>query len=149
MQLGALTSYLQNQPTASSLAPQAKDAAAAKDELQPGDYQFSTRALMVSAVAQEFDVEAIPRDHLGQFQARLQQYGLLQGSSLNAMAVVNAGPSLSHDNTDESSASVNALQRISEARQQFDANQTPYSDRQRINQLHTLLQNMKSARDGL
>jgi hypothetical protein len=149
MQLGALTSYLQNQPTASSLAPQATDAAAAKDELQPGDYQFSTRALMVSAVAHEFDVEAIPRDQLGQFQARLQQYGLLQGSSLNAMAVVNAGPSLSDDNSDESSTSVNALQRISEARQQFDANQTPYSDRQRINQLHTLLQNMKSARDGL
>ncbi|GGY38407.1 hypothetical protein GCM10011297_09470 [Bacterioplanes sanyensis] len=149
MQLGALTSYLQNQPAASSAAPQAPDSATGKDEPKPGDYQFSTRALMVSAVAQEFDVEAIPRDQLGQFQARLQQYGLLQGSNLNAMAVISAGSPTNDAEAGTPTSSVDALQRVTEARQQFELNQTPYSDRQRINQLHTLLQNMKSARAGI
>lgn len=141
MQLGALTSYLQNQPTGSTQTPQAVDATAAVEELKPEDYRLSTKALMVSAIASEFDVEAIPRQQLGQFQQRLQQYGLLHGSGLSAMAVISAAP-----DSDNAASEVNALERVGQALDQFEHNQTPYSARQRITHLHTLLQNMKSAR---
>ncbi|ASP40748.1 hypothetical protein CHH28_19655 [Bacterioplanes sanyensis] len=142
MQLGALTSYLQNQPTSSPLAPTASDATQTNEELKPEDYRFSTRAIMVSAVASEFNVEALPKQQLADFQLRLQQYGLLQGQALNSMAIISADNS----DTGNSEATINALQRVSDAREQFEQNQTPFSERQRINYLHNLLQNMKSAR---
>ena len=96
---------------------------------------------MVSAVASDFDVRSLPAGEVGEFQNRLQQYGLIAGRDLNAFALINTARA-ELDN----SAELDTVAILDEARQQFGERGTAYSERQQINRLHTLIQNLASAR---
>ncbi len=91
MLLNALTNYLSNQPATDSAASVAAPAAAKKDAESPVAedlkdlYQVSDRAVLISAVASEFDVTALSQNDLGKLQTRLQEYGLLNGRDLTGM----------------------------------------------------------------
>ncbi len=92
MLLNALSNYLSNQPLstengAAAVAPATpakepeKEIAADLKDL----YKVSDRAVLISAVASEFDVTDLSPDDIGRMQTRLQEYGLLTGRELNGM----------------------------------------------------------------
>ena len=151
--LNALSSYLQQQsplipehtPTDSVAAGKVGTSPAVsadKDtDNRSNPYSPSQRALMVSAVASDFDVRSLPAGEVGEFQNRLQQYGLIAGRDLNAFALINTARA-ELDN----SAELDTVAILDEARQQFGERGTAYSERQQINRLHTLIQNLASAR---
>lgn len=144
MQLNALGNYLQNQPlhTGETQASHSVDGDK-KDEapLEAGAYSPSQRAILMSAVAAEFDVQELPAENLSQLQSRLQQYGLVQGTELGAFSIIHHAKSQLPE-----SESLDALAVLDEARQRFDIDQVGYSQRVQINRIHTLVQNLASAR---
>ncbi len=155
--LNALTSYLQQQSPwipdhnpADGVAGGQIGATAAVSATNTGNaestagahqYSPSQRALMVSAVASDFDVRSLPAGEVGEFQNRLQQYGLIAGRDLNAFALINTARAELDDNAELDTVAI-----LNEARQQFGERGTAYSERQQINRLHTLIQNLASAR---
>lgn len=144
MLLTALSNYLQNQPAPNASSAEAPTVAATEKEQKasesPWDYRFSDRAILVDAVAAEFDVTALNEQQTQRFQERLQQYGLLQGLNLNALAIINTA------RADGSQQDINALALVDRAVAEFDQNGTPYPQRQQTKQLQTLLHNLASAR---
>lgn len=155
--LNALTSYLQQQapplpehPAAETAPGNKTGTAAAVTQTAQGKnlsssgndpYSPSQRAVLVSAVASDFDVRSLPAGDVGHFQSRLQQYGLLDGRDLNAFALINtARAELDNDTV------LDTVAILDKARQQFGERNTGYSERQQINRLHTLIQNLASAR---
>lgn len=143
MQLNALSNYLQNQPLSSGQTAEAQAVAAAGDDkpLEAGAYSPSQRAILMSAVAAEFDVQNLAQQEVGQLQLKLQQYGLLQGSDMSAFAVLhNARGQLQQDET------LDALGLLGAIKQRFDSDQIGYSQRQQIGRMHTLVENLASAR---
>lgn len=146
--LSALTSYLQQQPV--NLADQKPETQAvglnptadsANDTSGPDLYAPSQRALMVSAVAMDFDVRSLSSDDTGRLQQKLQQYGLIGGTDLNAFALINtARADLNEGDT------LDAVSILNDARDNFSSRGTAYSERQQISRLHTLIHNIASAR---
>ncbi|PHS66173.1 MAG: hypothetical protein COB09_01530 [Thalassobium sp.] len=155
--LNALTSYLQQQAPmmpeqhpADAVPGSQIGATAAVSAASPGKtdtgsdndpYSPSQRALMVSAVASDFDVRSLAAGDVSDFQSRLQQYGLIGGRDLNAFALINTARAELDDET-----ALDTVAILDEARQQFGERGTAYSERQQINRLHTLIQNLASAR---
>lgn len=151
--LNALTSYLQQQapvmpehnPVNTQPGSQVDTVTAVqnKNDTNTGNnpYSPSQRALMVSAVASDFDVRSLPAGEVSNFQTRLQQYGLIDGRDLNALALINTARAELDDQTPLDTVAI-----LSEARHQFGERGTGYSERQQINRLHTLIQNLASAR---
>jgi len=143
MQLNALSNYLQNQPLSSGQTAEAQAVTAAGDDkaLEAGAYSPSQRAILMSAVAAEFDVQKLAQHEVGQLQLKLQQYGLLQGNDMSAFAVLhNARGQLQQDET------LDALGLLGAIKQRFDSDQIGYSQRQQIGRMHTLVENLASAR---
>lgn len=150
MLLSALSNYLQNQPTSSDVsagaareAAMAPVAAPAPEETPQGPslYEVSDRAVMVSAVATDFDVTALRAGDLGRFQTRLQEFGLLQGQNLNALGLIHtARAGLDED------ATIDAMALVDQARTDADNSGASYTQRQQISRLHTLFSNLASAR---
>ncbi|MBE0482721.1 MAG: hypothetical protein IBX52_04385 [Bacterioplanes sp.] len=143
MLLTALSNYLQHQPASTSASAEAAptaaiDAVGANES--PWDYRFSDRAILVNAVAAEFDVTTLNEQQTQRFQERLQQYGLLQGLNLNALAIINTA------RAETPQQDINALALVDQAVAEFDQNGTPYPQRQQTKQLQTLLHNLASAR---
>jgi len=150
MLLNALTNYLQNQPPPSELPATAAPAAApdaAKETQQdtgPTLYEVSDRAVMVSAVAAEFDITALNASDLSRFQNRLQEFGLIDSKGINALSLVHTAR-LNMNEGDET-APINAKAIVDEAFELAAQPGTTYSQRQQIHQLHTLFSNLDSAR---
>ncbi len=151
MLLSALSNYLQQQHTSTSANADNNTAkvdatgdinSKATDDSAPlAAYVPSDRAVLVSAVASEFNIQALLVNEVSGFQARLQQYGLLSGQALNALAFVNtARKGLAENDT------IDALGIIDQARTQFDELGASYSQRKQVSQLHTLFSNLASAR---
>ncbi|KZZ42647.1 MAG: hypothetical protein MK185_12135 [Saccharospirillaceae bacterium] len=144
MQLGALSNYLQNQPLGTGATSESAATGGVSDDQQPletGAYNLSQRAILVNAVASEFDVQQLETDDVGKLQLKLQQYGLLQGNDLGGFALLhNARGQLQ---TDEN---LDAVQLLNLAKQRFDADQVGYSERVQISRMHTLVENLASAR---
>jgi len=147
--ISALTNYLQNQPlplsegTGSAADIQASQAVtdSSADSPENALYAPSQRALMVSAVATDFDVTALSASDTSGLQQRLQQYGLVSGQDLNAFAVINtARAELSEEDT------INAVALLDDAVDQFAVKGVAYSERQQVSKLHTLIHNIASAR---
>lgn len=146
--LSALTSYLSQQPLQSAdqtnhaqalATPAANDDTG--DKSLNGLYAPSQRALMVSAVAMDFDVHSLSSDESGQLQQKLQQYGLISGQDLNAFALINTARA-----DLEEGQTLDAVAILDDARNQFTERKTAYSERQQISRLHTLIHNIASAR---
>lgn len=178
MLLNALTNYLSNQPATDSAASIAAPAAAKKDAESPVAedlkdlYQVSDRAVLISAVASEFDVTALSQNDLGKLQTRLQEYGLLNGRDLTGMqylfqagaaqaGAAQAGDALAgaagadgvatetaHEVSNESEARepLNALAVLENLRNNIAEQGGSFNFRQQIGQLHTLVSNLASAR---
>jgi hypothetical protein len=144
MQLGVLSNYLQNQPLGTGATSESAATDGVSDDQQPletGAYNLSQRAILVNAVASEFDVQQLETDDVGKLQLKLQQYGLLQGNDLGGFALLhNARGQLQ---TDEN---LDAVQLLNLAKQRFDADQVGYSERVQISRMHTLVENLASAR---
>lgn len=144
MLLTALSNYLQHQPASTSASAEAAPTAALDTDKSaneaPWDYRFSNRAILVNAVAAEFDVTALNEQQTQRFQERLQQYGLLQGLNLNALAIIHTA------RVEQPEQDINALALVDKAVAEFDQNGTPYPQRQQTKQLQTLLHNLASAR---
>jgi hypothetical protein len=151
MLLSALSNYLQHQHASTATnadtdavkvdAVSSTDTKATEDKASPAAYVPSDRAVLVSAVASEFNIQALPVNEVGGFQARLQQYGLLSDQALNALALVNtAREGLAEDDT------IDALGIIDQAKTKFDELGASYSQRKQVSQLHTLFSNLASAR---
>lgn len=149
--LNALSSYLQQLPLASHTATATTETGATKsaDRLANSDfpdaYAPSARAILVSAVASDYDVRALNRQELGGLQRQLQQYGLLAGRDLDAFALINTQTNIPTDNND----AIDAVQVLDQATQSFNERNTPYSERQNISRLHRLMHNLASARQVL
>lgn len=147
--LNALGHYLQNLPLLNSdAAKETAPTAAVKDSTKKNTndaandgYEPSTRALLVSAAATDFDVHALKDEEVGQLQLRLQQYGLISGRDLDAFATLNTARSELGENEQ-----LDAVAILDQVRAQFNERNTPYSERQSISRLSTLLHNMASAR---
>ncbi|MAS23849.1 MAG: hypothetical protein CMI03_18575 [Oceanospirillaceae bacterium] len=148
--LSALTNYLQHQPapgndTSTQQAAAANAVNAATDSAEAADlnglYSPSQRALMVSAVATDFDVHALTPDQTSALQQKLQQYGLVSTSDLNAFAAIHMARS---DMNEEDTLDAVAI--LDNAREQFTERGTGYSERQQITRLNTLMHNIASAR---
>lgn len=173
MLLNALTNYLSNQPATDSAASVAAPAAAKKDAESPVAedlkdlYQVSDRAVLISAVASEFDVTALSQNDLGKLQTRLQEYGLLNGRDLTGMqylfqagaaqaGAAQAGAAgadgvateTAHEVSNESEARepLNALAVLENLRNNIAEQGGSFNFRQQIGQLHTLVSNLASAR---
>ena len=168
MLLNALTNYLSNQPATDSAASIAAPAAAKKDAESPVAedlkdlYQVSDRAVLISAVASEFDVTALSQNDLGKLQTRLQEYGLLNGRDLTGMqylfqaGAAQAGAAgadgvaaeIAHEVSNESEARepLNALAVLENLRNNIAEQGGSFNFRQQIGQLHTLVSNLASAR---
>ena len=148
MLLNALTNYLQNQPTSSDLQSQqtqapsgvSERAETGSDDTSPALYTVSDRAVMMSAVAMEFDIHALAPEQLGQFQNRLQEYGLIDNQGIQALSIVHTARLNSEDDS-----AVDAKAIIDKAYQQTQEPGTTYSQRKQIHQLHTLFSNLDSA----
>jgi len=143
MQLNALSNYLQNQPLASGATAETQQASAAEqpENLEPGAYSPSQRAILISAVAAEFDVQQLSQEDVGRMQLKLQQYGLLQSSDISGFAIL-------HNNRAqlESGETMDALAVLESAKQRFETDQVGYSQRVQINRMQTLVENLASAR---
>lgn len=140
MLLNALTNYLQNQPPPLAQAPVAADVDPKSEQTQALDdsgYAPSSRALMVSAVAHEFDVNHLTTDDVVKLQQRLQHFGLLQGRVGEAFSLLYAK---------QDEQPVDAVAVFKGAAERFDAEQVGYAKRQSITQMHTLMSNLASAR---
>lgn len=144
--LNALSSYLQNlpHPSAQTATTSSVDAAPkAVEQLDNRDgYVPSSRAIMVSAIASDFDVRALERQDIGKLQLKLQQYGLLNGRDLDAYSL------LSTQVQQESGDTVDAVAILDQATS-FNENSLPFSERQAVLHLHRLLHNLDSARQLL
>jgi len=149
MLLNALSNYLQNQPVGSDLtSSQTAEAAPVSDASAPAKtpegsslYEVSDRAVMVSAVAADFDVTALKANELGNFQARLQEFGLLQGQGLNALSLIHTARAGLED-----TETIDAMALLDQAQSSATSEGASYTRRQQINQLHTLFSNLASAR---
>lgn len=144
MQLNALSNYLQNQPLATG-ASQASQAADQVGEGNPATdsagYNLSQRAILISAIASEFDVQQLEKNQVSQLQLKLQQYGLLQGNDISGFSLLhNARGQLQDDE------SLDALELLNGIKQRFETDQVGYSQRQQVKQMHTLVENLASAR---
>ena len=149
--LNALSSYLQQLPLASHNAAATAETGAvgtagkADTSDLPDAYAPSARAILVSAVASDYDVRALNRQELGGLQRQLQQYGLLVGRDLDAFALINTQTNA----PDDDSSAIDAVQVLDQATQSFNERNTPYSERQNISRLHRLMHNLASARQVL
>ena len=166
MLLNALSHYLQNQPlTTDSGRAEAAPAAQAiaetsSDSEVTASFQLSDRAILISAVANEFDVTALNTQDLGLMQNRLLEYGLLDPKMLGAMRYLhqtdptpgldaklpNEGSATMTEASDFMQSDVNALTIMDNLRQSVTEQGGSFSTRQQINHLHTLMSNLASAR---
>ena len=166
MLLNALSNYLSNQPLANaeSSAPAAAAAAPGKeaDKELAADlkdlYHVSDRAVLISAVASEFDVTSLSQEDIGRMQTRLQEYGLLSGRELNGMQylfqagaaqTVAAKAGASTEEATPQSANkerVNAVAVLDNLRNSIAENGGSFSVRQQVGHFHTLISNLASAR---
>lgn len=146
--LSALSHYLQHLPLPSQdstrAATEAATATATSSESQDpalGSYAPSTRAVLVSAVAADFNVRALRAADIGAMQNKLMQFGLTSGRELDAFAALNtARADLTDDQTVDAVAVVDSLVAS------VDERQASYSERQQLSRLQTLLHNLDSAR---
>lgn len=147
--LSALSHYLQQLPLAGQDHSRAASAATAAT---PGGadatpdtsnslYAPSTRAVLVSAVAADFNVRSLSSPDVGALQGKLLQFGLLNGRDLDAFSVIHTARSDLEDGQ-----TLDAVQLVDDVSSQFSERQTPYSERQQISRLQTLLHNLDSAR---
>lgn len=149
--LNALSHYLQQIPLPShdaaretAASAEVASASSAANDAGSGSYLPSARAVLVSAVAADFDVRALQGDDVSALQQKLQQYGLVSGRDLNAFAVIHTARTELGD-----SGSLDAVSLLDDVTRQFGELNTPYSERQQISRLHTLVHNLDSARPRL
>lgn len=147
--LNALSSYLQNLPHPSASGATGTAAIGELSQASPNEvsstdgYVPSSRAIMVSAIASDFDVRALDRQDIGNLQLKLQQYGLLNGRDLDAYSLISTQI---QDNT---AAPIDAVAIMDKAANSFKEQNTPFSERQSIDHLHRLMHNLDSARQLL
>ncbi|MFY9178483.1 MAG: hypothetical protein WAO12_01745 [Venatoribacter sp.] len=148
--LNAINHYIQNQPYGSATAAnesaesQATGTATKAGKPAPlvmGDYTPSTRAVLVSAVASDYDVRALDAKSLGTLQNKLLQYGLIGGRDLDAFSVINVARGEQADND-----VIDALKIVGNMANNLNELGLSYSERQQIGKLNTLLHNLDSAR---
>lgn len=149
MLLNALTNYLQNQPGPADLNTPAPDTVTSSSEIEkpstdnsPALYEVSNRAVMVSAIAAEFDISELPTQQLDAFQNRLQEFGLIDRSGIGALSLVHTA----RRDVEEGETVIDAKAIVDKAYQASSEPGTSYSQRQQIQQLHTLFSNIDSAR---
>lgn len=151
MLLNALTNYLQNQPGPAELKNTAAEEASAPtsdaekptSSAGPALYEVSNRAVMVSAVAAEFNISELPTAQLDAFQNRLEEFGLIDRNGINAISLVHTAR---RDISEGDNNAINAKAIIDKAYKESSEPGTSYSQRQQIQQLHTLFSNIDSAR---
>ncbi len=146
--LSALSHYLQQLPLAgqdtarpAGAAPATADSSGPATDTSSSPYAPSARAVLVSAVAADFNVRALSSPDVGALQGKLLQFGLLNGRDLDAFSVIHTARSDLEDGQ-----TLDALQLVDEISGQFSERQIPYSERQQIGRLQTLLHNLDSAR---
>lgn len=145
--LNAIGNYLQQLPLGHSPSgeTQAVDAvpaasAAMNSASEKQEYAPSARALLLSAVAQDFNVRALDEDALPKLQQQLLHYGLIGGRDLDAFALLNTA----RRGLGESDK-LDAVDLIDHAQQDLTQRPASFSERQQIGRLHVLLQNLDSA----
>ncbi|WP_221800066.1 hypothetical protein [Oceanobacter mangrovi] len=144
MLLGSLTSYLQNQAnTPLNDSEQVQQSAAVAKPANSGisdngqaDYQPSTRAILISAIATDVDVTTLPADQLGQLQQTLQQYGLISQKDLTAFTQLRLSM------TETSNNALEALDQLANREQ-------PYQSQQALKRVQTIFHNLNSAHQEL
>lgn len=151
MLLNVLNQYLQNQLTQPAVTGVNVTASSTEKSVQPGadPYEPSARAIMISAVASEFDVTDLSGEDLNRLQDRLQQYGLLNQSDVKILSRLHV-----RDNeTERMSAEpvdshINAFDDINRLRSE-QASSMPYQSRQALYRVQTLIHNLESATRSL
>lgn len=157
MLMNVLSQYLQNQTTTQA-TPQQTTGAGAVQATSAGEtatsgnalYSPSTRAILIGAVASEFDVTDLTPDDLNRLQDRLQQYGLLNQPDVKVLARLHQQPGNgeSHasagDKTSTPNLRINAFEGLNQLHQE-QSEQLPYQSRQSLQRVQTLIHNLESA----
>jgi hypothetical protein len=162
MLMNVLSQYLQNQTTAQATpqqaTPQQTTGAGAVQATSVGEtvtsgnalYSPSTRAILIGAVAAEFDVTDLTPDDLNRLQDRLQQYGLLNQPDVKVLARLHQQPGRGEsqesagDETSTQNPRINAFEGLNQLHQQ-QSEQLPYQSRQSLQRVQTLIHNLESA----
>lgn len=152
MQTGPLKSYVQNQHLSHSSSIRATEPSlnAENDDGNQNGFQWSSRAILTRALAAEFDVHALPASSLPALQKRMQEYGLIDNQDIGALSVIHQNMSYIKDDNattgDEQQQQIDAVKILGQMQQQFEQQQVGFQQRQLITRLHTLVQNLSSAR---
>lgn len=144
-----ISSYIQNQSGSlgASQAAQAEAAAettpktASSESIDQAAYTLSNRAIMLSAVAQEFDVKGLKVSELGDLQTRLKEYSLIDQTGLSGLQVVYRAHQSSPD-----ASTIDAENLLNEAMSEAKEKGASYSEFQTLGKLHRLFSNLASAR---
>lgn len=151
MLLNVLNQYLQNQLTQSAVTGVNATASSTDKTAQTGTdpYEPSARAIMISAVATEFDVTDLSSEELNRLQDRLQQYGLLNQSDVKILSRLHVREDEAEQVSDDSTDSrINAFDDINRLRSE-QASSMPYQSRQALYRVQTLIHNLESAARSL
>lgn len=143
MLLNLLNNYLQNQTTGSSSSTAVRNNSPLQDSTEatgPGQYEPSPRAIMISAVAMEFDVTSLSSQDLNRLQDRIQQYGLLSQHDLKILGKLHSGS----DENDMPPQAINALDNIDQLSDRL-SQELPYNSRKALQRVQTLIHNLASA----
>lgn len=170
MQLGLLNRYLEQQNTLAGVSPETQgkklsSAATASDAPLPpsleldsgdtGDYQPSYQTLLLTAIAEDFDISELPLDKINALQQRLNQFGLLTPNLHNAMRTLHQlrgdHSELTTNNSPDMPAAthINALRFVEYQQQQMQQKGADLSQRRQIGDLVRLFSNLESARSAI
>ena len=144
MLLNLLSHYLQNQATQTQSAPRVQGDLNTNDQgISSGSdqYQPSPRAILISAIASEFDVTSLSSQDINRLQDRIQQYGLLNQHDLKIFGKLHASGDEAENSPPEA---INALDHIN----QLSSNESqdlPYRSRKALARVQTLIHNLASA----
>lgn len=141
MLLNALTSYLQHQSASTtresdttSAVTQPNGDTAQTSRNTPDSYQPSTRAILISALASDINVNELDDTTLNHLQDSLQQFGLISPRDLSGMSLLRQAMQGAETTTN----SVELLDHLA-------AQEQPYQQQQAVKRLQALFHNLASA----
>lgn len=120
-----------------------------------GDYQPSQKTLLLTAVAEDFNVSDLALTRVDDLERRLQEFDLLTPITRNAMQMLHrlrgdhSDIPLTSDQTDPSSAHINAVNVLKYKQQQLQQQGADLYQQRQVTELVRLFSNLESAHSAL
>lgn len=120
-------------------------------EGEQAEYQPSQKTLMLTAVAEDFNVTDLALDRIDDLQRRLQEFDLLTPITQNAMQILHrlrgehGDVNIAHDKADLSTTHINAVNVLKYKQQQLQQQGANLYQRRQVTELVRLFSNLESA----